>query len=479
MINPREKLFKWGPIDGLPIYPAYWYPAMFGWHWPVGFMYFEEKKFVYVCDYRALYDLGEKVFFKYIWPDRKFKDNYQKWQKLLVSFVKIKNRIMTGQLKKMSQKELTGLFSEWNRLYLDFWRIGLLPELANWGGEQILNRELKKKIKNDQDFNYVLERLSAPEFPSFYQKEELDLLVLRKVRNKALIEKKLARHQKNYFWLLNSYHQTRILNQNYFEKILNFYSLKKAREKVKAINQLIKEARVHKKPVIKKFNLPLSLLKISQRLSFCIWWQDLRKSYIFQANHLIDLFLKEFSNRFDINFLDLHYYKIEELEKLARENKKVSRQKIRKRQGKLLMIFHGRRGLKYLTGARAKKLIKPYLEQKIDRKLRLLKGLVVSQGRARGLARIIHSAREVGKMHKGNILVASMTSPDYITALRKAAAVVTDEGGLTCHAAIVARELKIPCIVGTKIATKVLRDGDIIEVDAAGGIIKKIERKHD
>ena len=60
--------------------------------------------------------------------------------------------------------------------------------------------------------------------------------------------------------------------------------------------------------------------------------------------------------------------------------------------------------------------------------------------------------------------------------MKKAAAIVTDDGGLTCHAAIVARELKTPCVVGTKIATKVLKDGDMVEVDANKGIVKKIKK---
>ena len=69
-----------------------------------------------------------------------------------------------------------------------------------------------------------------------------------------------------------------------------------------------------------------------------------------------------------------------------------------------------------------------------------------------------------------------MTTPDYIPAMKKAAAFVTDEGGITCHAAIIAREMKKPCIVGTKIATKVLHDGDLVEVDADKGVVRILER---
>ena len=79
---------------------------------------------------------------------------------------------------------------------------------------------------------------------------------------------------------------------------------------------------------------------------------------------------------------------------------------------------------------------------------------------------------EVGKkVNKGDILVASMTTPDYIPAMKKAAAIITDEGGITCHAAIIAREFNIPCIIGTKNATKTLKDNNIIEVNANNGTI--------
>lgn len=70
-----------------------------------------------------------------------------------------------------------------------------------------------------------------------------------------------------------------------------------------------------------------------------------------------------------------------------------------------------------------------------------------------------------------------MTSPWYLPAMKKATAIVTDEGGITCHAAIVSRELKKPCIIGTKIATKVLKDGDLVEVDANKGIVRIIKQK--
>ena len=69
-----------------------------------------------------------------------------------------------------------------------------------------------------------------------------------------------------------------------------------------------------------------------------------------------------------------------------------------------------------------------------------------------------------------------MTTPDLMPTIKQAKAIITDEGGLTCHAAIISRELGIPCIIGTKIATKVLKNGDLVEVDAEKGILKILKR---
>ena len=101
-------------------------------------------------------------------------------------------------------------------------------------------------------------------------------------------------------------------------------------------------------------------------------------------------------------------------------------------------------------------------------------GQTAFPGKAKGNVRKILNKRDIPTMQEGEILVAAMTTPDYMPALKKAAAIVTDEGGIISHAAIVSRELKTPCIMGTKIATDVLENGDVIEVDATKGKVKKI-----
>lgn len=106
-----------------------------------------------------------------------------------------------------------------------------------------------------------------------------------------------------------------------------------------------------------------------------------------------------------------------------------------------------------------------------------VRGLSASPGLASGVVHVIDSPDDIDQFKKGEILVTLMTSPDWVPAMKKAAAIVTNNGGMTCHAAIVSREMQIPCIVGTKskkvAATDVLKTGDVITVDATNGIVYK------
>lgn len=104
-----------------------------------------------------------------------------------------------------------------------------------------------------------------------------------------------------------------------------------------------------------------------------------------------------------------------------------------------------------------------------------IKGSIGCRGFAKASVSVISNLSDFSKFKAGNVLVTSMTRPEFVPLMKKASAVITDEGGITCHAAIVSRELNIPCIIGTKNATRILKDGDLVEVDADKGTITIIK----
>lgn len=104
----------------------------------------------------------------------------------------------------------------------------------------------------------------------------------------------------------------------------------------------------------------------------------------------------------------------------------------------------------------------------------ILKGIPASAGVAKGRVKIILDPSDCSKMKKGDILVANITDPSFVVVMSKAAAIITDIGGLASHPAIIARELGVPCVVSTLKATKVLKNNDKIKVDGTRGIIYKM-----
>ena len=113
----------------------------------------------------------------------------------------------------------------------------------------------------------------------------------------------------------------------------------------------------------------------------------------------------------------------------------------------------------------------PQAQAQAGKREELVRGLPASPGMAAGTARILASIEESDRFRKGDILVTRMTAPDWVPLMRMAAAIVTDEGGTTAHAAIVSRELGIPCIVGTREGTKKIKDGEEITIDAKEGVV--------
>lgn len=103
----------------------------------------------------------------------------------------------------------------------------------------------------------------------------------------------------------------------------------------------------------------------------------------------------------------------------------------------------------------------------------ILKGIPASQGTTTGKVVIVKSEKEFKKVKEGNILVTQHTDPSMVMVMQMAGAIITDQGGLTSHAAVVSREMGTPCIVATKVGTKVLKDGDLVEVNATKGTVSR------
>jgi len=179
--------------------------------------------------------------------------------------------------------------------------------------------------------------------------------------------------------------------------------------------------------------------------------------------------------------LDRNFLKVispEELANYLRKENKISKNILAKRargfvysKKGIILVDNQKNKIDKVLARIGYELYNPMVSDSIG-----ITGQTACGGIAKGRVRIVVNKDNIKNLKLGEILVSSMT-PEYVPAMKKAAAIITDEGGITCHAAIVSREMKKPCIIGTKIATKALKDGDLVEVDADKGTVRILKRK--
>jgi len=198
-----------------------------------------------------------------------------------------------------------------------------------------------------------------------------------------------------------------------------------------------------------------------------------------QGVYFNELFLMEFKRRHGVRKSELRNYDSSELDDLVLSGVKVSGETLSLRERGFLKVLGDSKVSTY-HGEEAVVALRAFVDE-VDEGV--IRGKVASEGCAVGRVVLLsykdswnHSAK-IAEMSEGDVVVTEMTRPNIISACEKAGAIVTDEGGILCHAAIISRELDVPCVIGTRVATSVLRDGDYVCVDANKGTVTKVSER--
>ncbi len=466
--DPNKKIFQWGPVPGKFFYTSVFSAANYdgvakrfpGEIWSKSLYLFRDSTMIYFCDLEELELAGESMFVHHMLFPKKRDALHEEWSNIVVKMNEMSDEIKTENLKNCEDTELLELWEKFHNIYMEFWIVGMVPELANYGSIQYLEKKLSKEIGAGSDKTSIMEALSAPEKLSFYQEEEVDL---SKAEN-------IEQHKDKYFWLKNSYNGTKVLDTSFFENRKRELDVKKVNTSVERVLGALQK----KVEMQRQFKLSKEIMDIARAVSTGIEWQDERKKYILTALHTQTLFLEEVSRRFGYDLEDLYncwYFEVTDIIKGL-----DLQEKLKKRKNGFGIEYHdycknlSEKEIGYFWDFYAN-LCKSGDEEG------LVKGTVVSKGESvitTGRVRILLDPHDVGSFQEGEILIAPMTSPEYVFAMKKSSAVVTDVGGLTSHAAIVSRELGVPCVVGTRRATSVFKDGDLVEVNTENSTVKKV-----
>ncbi len=223
------------------------------------------------------------------------------------------------------------------------------------------------------------------------------------------------------------------------------------------IAELKKERIIQRQTKHDKFKrpkVPKALQKLVAVTQDLVYLRTLRTDILYQLMWQARPIFKDVAKKYNIKFEDLRDYAAQDL--LSGKLKKYARNVTYVSYANNYTFFN-----------------KPILKESYG-KAQQIKGIIANHGIVRGQAKIVKTAYEIDKVKKGDILFAPTTAPSFIMGMKRAAAFVTDEGGITSHAAITSREMRKPCIIGTKIGTKIFKDGDLVEVDANKGVVRRL-----
>jgi phosphohistidine swiveling domain-containing protein len=418
-----------------------------------------------LSDYvRNLEIIDGDFFFDQNWIDSIIKKYSKEKASFFINFIKkgivegekLKKFVRNLKLENKSQASLLSDFlSGWDLLEN---LLVFLPETHPLA--KIIENRLTTALRNagvkDDELNETLMLLSVPDKLNGPVLEQIDLQKIKLKKNKSSkfdLKMALREHADKYSYL------------GYREPFSKGYSEDFFLER-------LKEVELPGKAKNLKIKLGASDKKIIALMKEFVYFRNYRTERLYEALYYLEPLWLRLGQAYGLKEKEIGCYTLADLDELINNNKRLSVSEINSRQKGHGLLLHDDK-LILVTGAQLDKL-KPQTPDKkgvVDQ----IRGSIACRGIIRGVAKIVLRASEQHKINNGDILVTSMTTPDYLPSMKKAAAFVTDEGGITCHAAIVARELKKPCIIGTKNATKVLRDGDIIEVDADKGVVKIIK----
>lgn len=377
---------------------------------------------------------------------------------------KMFREIKKSDLKKINDKKLFEIFKQCAAAQIDSVGIAHIVETIGIEIEREFKARLFNELKDKTGFHNLFARLVTPTKSSFIAKEEMEL---KKIYLLPIYKRKkaLEKHLEKYFWVQNSYAGA--------QKI----TIKTIRQRMESLKKQKINSAVPKAKLIKNLKLTKETREMIKIIDFIIIWQDERKANTLKTISYFESVIKEISRRTRISEKLLYYLGIGDIQRMKSfKDFQRFRKSLQERIKGVYFLTDGPREYS-LSGKSYRKLIK--IKKRITKqttlKENIIHGTIACAGTVIGRAVICKNLNSLEKVHEGDIIVASMTRPEFAPAIKKAAGIITDEGGVTCHAAIIAREFNIPAVIGTRVATKLLKDGMLVEIRANHGLVKILE----
>lgn len=403
--------------------------------------------------------------------------------KKLLAFSK---KVSHQKLSLLTNKELWHLYDTYLQIYREATLYGEpLPLVTKEYVVDYLKKYIVQQVHLDvHRATEVLITLTMPVKKSFLREEEEALYTIAaEVQQKHLsltsptLRRKIAQHTQKYCWIPYDYGVKLWHTEHFMSALKTIVAKKNCSAELKKLREDAKHLRLQQRELLQKYNIDSYHKKLFVYVQLATYLMDLKKGIFTKSHSLFIPFINELARRFSTTAVFMRLYTYNEIRQALLNNKVLSPETLQQRYAQSVCVWDLKGDTSFISQNQVQWFIKNTVEVNTElTQGKKVYGTAVSLGKHIGRAKIVNSSAHVYKVEKGDVLIAPMTSPDYVVGMRKAGAIVTNEGGFTCHAAIVSRELRVPCIVGTKNATKVFRDGDLLEVNAQHGSITLLER---
>ncbi len=349
-------------------------------------------------------------------------------------------------------------------------------KLSRIGVEELLETYMKDLVIPAKE-NFVARELrdifsigaqiqTDPELSNVFEGKPKD--VIRKLNKHPSLLSRLREHSRNFGFLsMYTYEGEPLTLEDVVTRIKEaveqdclMKTKKIQRERIESENRFTE--------IAQKLEFSAATMKLIETAREYLYLRLYRLDVLNVAGFQVRKLLEEIARRMNLTYEEIIYLTHEEIINSLEEGNISGRALIYERKKDYgTVLINGE--LRVISGDELERVMASEKEIKETHEtVSLLEGTVASLGKHKGKAKLVLYNPDVDKVKRGDVIVSTMTNPYYVHAMMRAGAIVTDEGGILSHAAIVSRELGIPCVTGTHVATKVLKDNDLVEVDATG-----------
>lgn len=435
----------------------------------------KSAEFIFTSDIPQLFGISKKFMKKNFWQS--FLDNSFEARR---EFLGLSNEVQKINLHILSNDKIALIFQRYldvfKKIALYFW--ATQAEFMQYP-ELVFRKKIKHTLKIDLKVEEAISLLTRPIDLTIIEKEQMDFIKLVR-KTKVPTKKELENHAFNYPWLL--------FHEFDRERGISFLKKKLKLSNTNKINFFLDKKRIaqRQKELLNKIKDP----KIDYLSSFfkrmALERFELKASWA-GAAFLFSPVFQEIANRLNTNKKTLIWQlrSKEILSSLKTGQLNISSRKISNRFNSYL-IWLDNNQIKFYDGEKSSDIERKLLGGGAFENFSVnrLEGKVACTGKVNGYVKVIRDydimslLKDSNKFKEGWIIVITMIQPNMAPLVKKAKAIITEEGGIISHAAILAREFNIPCVVGTGNATHVLSDGDFVEVDAENGVVRKIDKRY-